>query len=71
VTSAERGGGDIFPPMRCRRPLEFGSRSPSCAPAVVRATHVAAFSIHVLLRDRRGSALFRRVAHDRLLSDPP
>ncbi|MFL5956088.1 MAG: hypothetical protein ACJ756_01425 [Solirubrobacterales bacterium] len=39
--------------------------------AVVRATHVAAFSIHVLLRDRRGSALFRRVAHDRLLSDAP
>ena len=34
--------------------------------AVVRARNVATFSIHVLLRDRRGSALFRRVAHDRL-----
>jgi hypothetical protein len=39
--------------------------------AVVRATQVAAFSTHVLLRDPRGSALVRRVAHDRLLSDAP
>jgi hypothetical protein len=39
--------------------------------AVGRAQHVAAFAIHVLLRDRRGSALFRRVAHDRLLPDVP
>jgi hypothetical protein len=38
---------------------------------VVRASRVAAVSIHVLLRDRRGSVLFRRVAHDRLLSDAP
>jgi hypothetical protein len=36
-----------------------------------RARHVAAFSIHVLLPDGRGSALFRRVAHDRLLPDGP
>jgi hypothetical protein len=39
--------------------------------AVVRATHMATFSIHVLVRDRRGSAVFRRVAHDRLLSGVP
>jgi hypothetical protein len=39
--------------------------------AVVRATHIATFSIHLLLRDRRGSALFRRVAHDRLLPGVP
>jgi hypothetical protein len=48
-------------------PVWAQSAKPQSTPPAI----VDNFSIHVLLRDGRGSALFRRVAHDRLLPDGP